>query len=401
MNDKHDKHELVSTDTTVHKPLHPVYTVSNIQNKVRTLDGTKVSYALWVKLFTLHAKGYHVLCHIDGTPSPAKESADFAEWENVDSIVLQWIYGTLSDDLLVRVMADESTALDAWKRVKRLFVSNKGPRSQAIQHELANLTLASMTSLDEYCQKVRDLTDQLHALDFPMNDQQRVLHLVKGLPSEFDTIASILNNSLPSWEDAIDQLLSEAGRLKTRDAVAKHPAIAAAIPSSHPPPNPNTTHPSPHHTDSPNPPTTQRNNRPYNHRSNSRPNRSNHNNSRGPPNYSSNNNTHGPNPYPKQNPPPPFYPPYWAPPYWTPPPCPYPTQGWAQPWHPQASSQPSNNRGNRRSAQANLVEVDPLEPTQLADAVHALSVDSGDSNDQWNFDTGFQGWHDPESSQQF
>ncbi|XP_022024266.1 uncharacterized protein LOC110924578 [Helianthus annuus] len=166
-----DKSTLTTTEATSLKPLHPVYTVSNIQNKVRTLDGTKVSYALWVKLFTLHAKGYNVLCHIDGTPSPAKESADFAAWENVDSIVLQCIYGTLLDDLLVQVMADESTALDAWKRVKRFFVNNKGPRSQAIQHELANLTLASIPSLDEYSQKVRDLTDQLHALDFPMNDQ--------------------------------------------------------------------------------------------------------------------------------------------------------------------------------------------------------------------------------------
>ncbi|XP_022040409.1 uncharacterized protein LOC110942955 [Helianthus annuus] len=225
-------------DTTAanntHKPLHPVYTVSNIQHKVRVLDGTKVSYASWVRLFMLHAKGYNILCHIDGSPSPAKDSPDLASWENIDSIVLQRIYGTLSDELIVRVLTDKSTALEAWQRVKRLFENNKGPRSQALQHELANLTLASMPSLDAYCQKIHELTDQLSALDFPMNDQQQVLHLVKGLRKEYDTIVSILNNSLPTWEDAIDQLISESGRLKTCDAVTKSPALAAAIPSSTP-----------------------------------------------------------------------------------------------------------------------------------------------------------------------
>ncbi|KAJ0917386.1 putative RNA-directed DNA polymerase [Helianthus annuus] len=415
-----DQPPAITADATnSHKPLHPVYTVSNIQHKVRVLDGTKVSYASWVRLFMLHAKGYHVLCHIDGTPPPAKDSSDFASWENIDSIVLQWIYGTLSDDLVVRVLTDKSTALEAWQRVKRLFENNKGPRSQALQHELANLTLASMPSLDAYCQKIRDLTDQLSALGFPMNDQQRVLHLVKGLPKEYDTIASILNNSLPTWEDVVDQLIFESGRLKTRDAVTKTPAIAAAIPpaqspnpsepnyQNHNPPNSHPTHTTYHNQNN-------RNNNQPNSRTNRGPTYTNNRNHPGPPQSHYNRSYSQPPSYPNHPNQQPYYPPFWAPPYWTPPLCPYPTNSWAQPWQPHGPSPyHDNNRGrNRRSAQANLAEVDPLEPTQLAEvdpleptqliaAVHALSVDSGDTDTQWNFDTGFQGWHDPESSQQY
>lgn len=50
--------------------LHPAYTVTNIQTKIRTLDGTKVTYSSWTKLFRLHAKAYKVLNRIDGTPAP-------------------------------------------------------------------------------------------------------------------------------------------------------------------------------------------------------------------------------------------------------------------------------------------------------------------------------------------
>ncbi|KAJ0568579.1 hypothetical protein HanIR_Chr06g0297791 [Helianthus annuus] len=45
------------------------------------------------------------------------------------------------------------------------------------------------------------------------------------------------------------------------------------------------------------------------------------------------------------------------------------------------------NQYGPRSAQAYLTEVDPLQPTQHIDAVHALSLDTTE-NDPWNFDTG-------------
>ena len=131
--------------------LHPVYTVTNIQNKVRVLDGAKVTYSQWVKLFKLHARGYKVLDHIDGTAPPTKTSEAYALWSEIDAIVLQWIYGSISDDLLSRVLGDD-TAHQAWEKVKKIFLNNKGSRDAALQHEFTTLTLRSMSSLEDYCQ---------------------------------------------------------------------------------------------------------------------------------------------------------------------------------------------------------------------------------------------------------
>ncbi|XP_076896275.1 uncharacterized protein LOC143549196 [Bidens hawaiensis] len=178
--------------------LHPAYTVTNIQHKVRVLDDVEVSYPTWVKLFTLHATGYDVLSHIDGSPSPAQTSPEYPSWIKIDAVVLQWIYGTLSNDLLVHVLENESTAHEAWVRVKNLFLNNKASWAAALQLELNNLTLASMPSLEAYCQRVRDLSDQLTAVDCPINNTQRILHLIKGLPREYDTAAALLNHNLPS-----------------------------------------------------------------------------------------------------------------------------------------------------------------------------------------------------------
>ena len=211
----------------VPKTLHPVYTVTNIQHKVRVLDGTKVSYSSWVKLFQLHAKGYKVMSYIDGTPPPAKTDAEYEAWTEIDAIVLQWIYGTLSDDLLVRVLVTESTAYEAWCRIKAIFLNNKGSRAAALEHEFNNLTLKSMPSLEAYCQKLKELGSQLNDVDCPVNDQRLVLQLVRGLPAEYDTVGSYINQSLPTWESACSMLELEHHRQFARETMSTSAAMAA------------------------------------------------------------------------------------------------------------------------------------------------------------------------------
>ncbi|XP_074292136.1 uncharacterized protein LOC141618989 [Silene latifolia] len=173
-----DKHDTQSSSSSPKPPLHPVYTVSNIQHKIRVLDGTKVTYASWVRLFTLHTKTYKVLSHIDGTAPPEPTADNYIDWCEIDAHVLQWIYGTMSDDLLPRVLEDESTAYEAWQRVSAIFLSNKGARAAALENKFNNLKLANLPSFDAYCQKLKDLAGQLKDVGAAVSDQRLVLQLV-------------------------------------------------------------------------------------------------------------------------------------------------------------------------------------------------------------------------------
>ncbi|KAK9053377.1 hypothetical protein SSX86_030010 [Deinandra increscens subsp. villosa] len=281
------------------QPLHPVYTVTNIQHKVPVLDGVDITYPTWVKLFKLHVTGYDVVQHIDGSPAPEQTSTDYSSWKKIDVVVLQWVY-----------------------------------------------------------------------------------------------VASLLNQSLPSWETACDQLQSEARRLAAREHISPTPLVAAAVASQ-----------SERSRDQQPPSNRESQNRDFqNRRPNSRrdSNRNQRSNSRGP-------GQHQNRAYSAQAPP---YIPHWAPqqayaPYWVPPPYPFPTQNWAQSWAPPQANNTAHSKN--KQAQAHITETNPLQPTQLAQAVETLSMESTD--DQWHLDTGasshvtydpgFQGWHDPESSQQF
>ncbi|XP_022008336.1 uncharacterized protein LOC110907700 [Helianthus annuus] len=205
-----------SPAATKQQSLHPAYTVTNIQTKVRILDGTKVSYAAWVKLFKLHAKAYKVLDHIDGSNPPEESHENHETWFEIDALVLQWIYGTVSDKLVVRILDNDGTARSAWVKLENQFLNNKGSRATTLEHEFTTLTIGACSSLEEYCQKLKEIADQLGDVGFRVSDGRLVMQLVRGLPAEYDVTAAIINQTSPSWDDACTSLQKEQQRQQAR-----------------------------------------------------------------------------------------------------------------------------------------------------------------------------------------
>ncbi|KAJ0520481.1 hypothetical protein HanIR_Chr10g0459901 [Helianthus annuus] len=181
--------------------IHPQLTIlhHNINNKIRTLDGKKITYSSWVKLFNLHLCAYKVLHHIDGTAPPAESDPKFASWSELDALILQWIFSTISDDLLARVLDTNLTARSAWLKLQEIFLNNKQARAVTLETRFSNTTLKSCSSFDDYCQTLKDLSEQLKDVDQPVTESRLVIQMVRGLPIEYDTIAAIINREKPSW----------------------------------------------------------------------------------------------------------------------------------------------------------------------------------------------------------
>ncbi|XP_021990826.1 uncharacterized protein LOC110887555 [Helianthus annuus] len=231
--------------------LHPAYSVSNIQSKIRTLDGTKVSYTSWVKLFKFHAIAYKVLNHIDGSPHPKTTDPEHEAWKELDALVSQWNYSTLSDDLLTRVLDTDATAHDTWLKLEKIFLSNKQAKAAALETRFVNLTLASCSSVDDYCQQLKELANQLADVDKPVNDQRLVLQLVRGHSPEFDTTAQLIHSQKADWDLARTMLHDEVIRKEARQQQSTSVLVAptAQSPSPNPPnitfnPNPQPADPS-------------------------------------------------------------------------------------------------------------------------------------------------------------
>ncbi|XP_022032281.1 uncharacterized protein LOC110933360 [Helianthus annuus] len=224
---KNDEPESSNSDKPT-KNLHPAYSVTNVQSKIRTLNGVKVMYTSWVKLFRLHAVANQVFDHIDGSEPPPKTAAEYQSWKELDALILQWIYSTVSDDLLPRVLESDPTTRHAWVKLEKIYLSNKKARAGALETKFCNYNLSACSSLYDYCQRLTDLANQLEDMDHPVTKERLVLQLVQGLPAEYDTTASLINASNADWDLARSMLEDEVIRQEARQKTTQSVHVATS-----------------------------------------------------------------------------------------------------------------------------------------------------------------------------
>ncbi|XP_071713226.1 uncharacterized protein [Rutidosis leptorrhynchoides] len=120
------------------------------------------------------------------TPTPS--------WERLDAIVLQWIYGTISHDLLRTIFKSDATAQQAWDRLKGIFHDNKNSRAVHLQHQFTNTRIDNFPDASSYCQELKILSDQLGNVGPAIEEDRIVLQLVTGLNDSYASLRSIITH---------------------------------------------------------------------------------------------------------------------------------------------------------------------------------------------------------------
>ncbi|XP_074302380.1 uncharacterized protein LOC141633931 [Silene latifolia] len=211
---------------------HPALVVNNIKNHVTiTLGLDNDQYPLWVILFTNHAKSNRVLHHIvepKGAATALMKQTDDELWETLDATVLQWIYSTVTTDLLETIVEEDATAMETWNRIRDIFQDNKNSRAVPLEQEFSHISMSDFSSATAYCQRLKSLADQLKNVGSPVSDTRLVLQMVSGLTEAYKNVGTIIRqrDPLPSFSRARSMLtLEEAGLAKeaaTNSALYAH-----------------------------------------------------------------------------------------------------------------------------------------------------------------------------------
>ncbi|KAI3518343.1 hypothetical protein L1887_06963 [Cichorium endivia] len=212
-----------STITNMPSNVHPALMVSNIRNHISiTLEMENVQYSTWAELFKIHARSHKVYHHII-KPEAGKEKVPSTEeekelWLTLDATVLQWIYATISHDLLHTILEPDSTAMEAWNRLRDIFQDNKHSRAVTLEQEFSHTHMEDFSSASAYCQRLKVLADQLKNVGAPVSNDRLVLQMVAGLTEAYSNVGTLLRqtNPLPQFYQARSMLcLEEAGLKKT------------------------------------------------------------------------------------------------------------------------------------------------------------------------------------------
>ncbi|XP_057249529.1 uncharacterized protein LOC130590883 isoform X1 [Beta vulgaris subsp. vulgaris] len=221
---------------------HPALAVSNIKNNIPILlEMENVQYATWAELFKVHARSHRVLHHIIAPKEPsAAPSSDTDKdlWATLDATVLQWIYSTISTDLLHTIIEPDATAMATWNRLRDIFQDNQNSRAVALEQEFSHLSMEDFVSASAYCQRLKELSDQLKNVGSPVSNDRLVLQLVSGLTPAYNTVGTLIRQTspLPPFYQARSMLTLEEAGFAKQTATTTTAAMVAT--SSDEPPTP-------------------------------------------------------------------------------------------------------------------------------------------------------------------
>ncbi|CAA7055237.1 unnamed protein product [Microthlaspi erraticum] len=153
--------------------------VTNIKSHIPLiLDLDDHNYDAWRELFLTHCLTFDVLGHLDGTLVP--NGVNDLPWLKCDGLVKLWIYGTIAQPLFRSSFAPGGTARDVWIRIENQFRNNKEARAIQLDNELRTTEIGDQT-IQQYCQKLKSLSDRVANVDAPVTDRMLVTYLLNGL----------------------------------------------------------------------------------------------------------------------------------------------------------------------------------------------------------------------------
>lgn len=355
-----------SSSASFKTKFHPVFAVSNIKNHIPiVLEMEKDQYGTWAELFRIHVRSHRVLHHIvpskDNTTPTNTSSVEFEQWTTLDSTVLQWIYSTISTELLTTILEPDSTAIEVWNRSADIFQDNRKAQVVTPEQEFSNTRMEDFPNVSAYCQRLKMLFDQLRNVSSPVNNHRLLLQLIFGLPEAYRSVATLIrqSNPLPAFYQARSMLtLEEAGMAKMA-STGSHAAV--------------------HTTQSrPTEDTSQRGNRRPNNRSRSRGNQG-RGGGRGNRNAPQTGASNAPSPWSaplwqQQQQYTAWQPWGWTPPPWAMPPCLYPNSQWTRPAGP-----PKQPGILGQHPQVYAASTSSQMPTDIETTMHTMSLHTPDN----------------------
>ncbi|GJR99513.1 hybrid signal transduction histidine kinase M [Tanacetum coccineum] len=164
------------------------------------LDLDHWNYASWEYIFDKHCQGYEVGKYIHGVSTKASRSTPtpFTPEEiKVDTIVLSWIFTTISESLQTRLFVEHPrSAKEALDIIMDIFKDNKRSRTIGLKAELRSIQIGDMT-IDTYFRKIESIATILTTLGSFVISKDVVTFTLEGLPDKYAHVCGIITHREP------------------------------------------------------------------------------------------------------------------------------------------------------------------------------------------------------------
>lgn len=122
----------------------------------------------------------------------------FQQWVQLDSIVLSWIQGAISQEILQAVIRPNSTltARQVWLQIERLFRDHASSQTLQLKVQFHNLKKGCLSSSD-YLHRLKSIADALTSIANAIVESDLVLQVPSGLPTKYLSISTPISTRIP------------------------------------------------------------------------------------------------------------------------------------------------------------------------------------------------------------
>lgn len=111
------------------------------------------------------------------------------------------------------------TAKEAWELLEKTYQAKSNARKRQLRKALTTLKMGASEPLTKYVARAKEIQDQLRAAGHEVSDQEVAWSLLAGLPSQYDTVVTVLetgSDSDVSLDDILPKLMPVEQQLVER-----------------------------------------------------------------------------------------------------------------------------------------------------------------------------------------
>ncbi|CAL9025198.1 unnamed protein product [Prunus brigantina] len=202
---------------------------------IRLTDG---NYLKWRYQIESVLEGHDLFGHFDGSSvAPPKYAildeegvtsvitAAYKEWLKVDKALLSLLIATLSDEAIEYVIGSK-TASEAWMNLTDRYATVSRARVNLLKTELQTAQKGA-DSIEKFLLRLKHVRDQLAVAGISVSDDDLMLAVLNGLPSEYDMIKTVLlaRDTSLSFKDFRNHLLAAEQAADSRVILPQSPMV--------------------------------------------------------------------------------------------------------------------------------------------------------------------------------
>ncbi|KAK8957728.1 hypothetical protein KSP39_PZI001284 [Platanthera zijinensis] len=225
--------ENISTSSAVHTPSTHDTIAINLESTLPTVKSIRqdvsirlksTNYLPWKTQVLPVLRSLGLVGFIDGSatrPDPDDLSPNAVQWHRLDQMVLAWLTNSLSEAAVTQI-GTCATSAEVWHSLEVLYGTLTRSQILQLKTELQSMTKGAL-SMADYVQRVKSISQNLANAGKPIDEDDLVMWLLRGLGSEFDPIVAAINLSRdsPTVDEVTALLFDFELRLQTtrRDIV--------------------------------------------------------------------------------------------------------------------------------------------------------------------------------------